>query len=243
MGSFFPLKEKAYINDVSAFIQQKFMWEIIKTLRGFFSTIKLFYFCILWLLFYIHYFSVYECIMQNIHFDKIQTTNMYKMCRVNLSRTSHHLVQKSPPSTNSKPRQPMLGLPGLSEQLGWIYKSHNVHMYHKPTNTRCLMVVHPNNKTATGHQCGTIYNMTCDNESVTRTFEKLRDPEVQKNKTWANQQDHCRATGHSVSTDNTKVLTQESNWHKRKVKKDINIKQRPWTPAAHHLQPNYPAET
>ena len=33
------------------------------------------------------------------------------------------------PNTNNNPRRPMLGLPymtGLSEQLGWIYKSHNI---------------------------------------------------------------------------------------------------------------------
>ena len=33
--------------------------------------------------------------------------------------------------------------------------------------------------------------------------------------------DHCRVTGHSVSMKNTKVLTSESNWHKRKVKEAI----------------------
>ena len=38
--------------------------------------------------------------------------------------------------------------------------------------------------------------------------------------------DHCRATGHSVSMKNTKILTRESNWHKRKVKEAIFIKQR-----------------
>ena len=38
--------------------------------------------------------------------------------------------------------------------------------------------------------------------------------------------DHCRATGHSVSMKNTKVLTRESNWHKRKVKEAIYIRQR-----------------
>jgi len=36
--------------------------------------------------------------------------------------------------------------------------------------------------------------------------------------------DHCQATGHSVSMDNTKVLTQELNWHKRKVTEAIYIK-------------------
>ena len=48
--------------------------------------------------------------------------------------------------------------------------------------------------------------------------------------------DHCWATGHSVSTNNTKVLTRESNWHKKKVKEANR------TPSACHLQPNYPAE-
>ena len=35
--------------------------------------------------------------------------------------------------------------------------------------------------------------------------------------------DHCNATGHSVSLDNTKVLTREPQWTKRKVKEDIYI--------------------
>ena len=33
--------------------------------------------------------------------------------------------------------------------------------------------------------------------------------------------DNCRTTGHSMSMKNTKVLTRESNWHKRKVKEAI----------------------
>ena len=36
--------------------------------------------------------------------------------------------------------------------------------------------------------------------------------------------DHCNATGHSVSLDNTKVLTREPQWTKRKVKEAIYIK-------------------
>jgi len=37
--------------------------------------------------------------------------------------------------------------------------------------------------------------------------------------------DHCWATGHSVSMDNTKALTQQLIWHTRKVKA-IYINQR-----------------
>ena len=70
-------------------------------------------------------------------------------------------------STNNNPPRPMLGLPyvaGLSEQLRQLYKSHNVHIYHKPANTLRSMILHPKEKTPKEHQCGTIYNITFDND-------------------------------------------------------------------------------
>ena len=36
---------------------------------------------------------------------------------------------------------------------------------------------------------------------------------------------HCLATGHSVSTNNVRVLSREQEWHRRKVKEAIYIKQ------------------
>ena len=64
----------------------------------------------------------------------------------------------------------MLGLPyvaGLSEQLGRIDKSHNIHIYHKPANILRSMVVHPKDKTPKEHRRGTIYNITCDIDTST----------------------------------------------------------------------------
>ena len=49
--------------------------------------------------------------------------------------------------------------------------------------------------------------------------------------------DHCRATGHSVSMKNTKVLTRDSNWHKSNVKEAIYIRQR--TPTMNIYQGYY----
>ena len=89
---------------------------------------------------------------------------------------------KRPPSTNNKPGRPMLGLPyvaGLSEQLGRIYKSHNIHMYHKLVNTLHSMVVHPKDKTPKEHRCGTIYNITCDIDS-SHTYIENTQPEIQR---------------------------------------------------------------
>ena len=45
---------------------------------------------------------------------------------------------------------PYAGVPyvaGLSEQLGRVYKAHNIYMYHKPANALRSKVVHPKDKT------------------------------------------------------------------------------------------------
>ena len=89
---------------------------------------------------------------------------------------------KIPPSTNNNPRRPMLGLPyvaGLSEQLGRIYKSLNIHIYHKPANILRSMAVHPKDKTPKEHRCGTIYNITYDIDS-SHTYIENTQPEIQR---------------------------------------------------------------
>ena len=79
---------------------------------------------------------------------------------------------------------------------------------------------------------GTIYNITCDIDSSHTYIGETKRTLSQRFKEHTNLDkptgvgDHCQATGHSVSMKNTKVLTRESNWHKRKVKEAIYIKQR-----------------
>ena len=76
----------------------------------------------------------------------------------------------------------MLGLlyvAGLSEQLGRIYKSHNIHIYNKLVNTLRSMVVHPKDKTPNEHRCETIYNITCDIE-CSHTYIDNTQPEIQR---------------------------------------------------------------
>ena len=96
-------------------------------------------------------------------------------------------------------------------------------MYHKPANTLRSMVVHPKDKTPD------------------ETKVKPREHSARYSKKHTNLDkpigvgDHCRATGHSVSKKNTtKVLTRESNRHKRKVKEAIYLKQR--APAMNRVQ-------
>ena len=161
---------------------------------------------------------------------------------------------KKTPGTNGSPRGSILGQPymaGLSKQLGWIYGSHSIHVCHRPANTLRSMIVCPEDRAPKEHQCGTIYNITCDIDSSHTYIGEIKRTLSQRFKEHTNLDkptgvgNHCGATGHSVSMKNTKVLTRESNWHKKKVKEAIYIIQRAPTmnrDQGYHLQSNYPAE-
>ena len=153
----------------------------------------------------------------------------------------------------------MLELPyvaGLSEQLGRIYKSHNIHMYHKSANTLRSMIVHPKDKTPKEHKCGTIYDITCDIDSSHTYIDETKRTLSQRFKEHTNLDKptgvgvHCRATGYSVSIKNTKVLTREliqlaqeksEGGHIHQTESPYH-EQRSEIPSACHLKSNHPAE-
>ena len=130
----------------------------------------------------------------------------------------------------------MLGIPyiaGLSEQLGRVYKSHGVHMFHKPANTLRSKLVHPKDKTPMEGQCGTIYHITCSTDpnhtyvgeskrTVSQRFKEHTKLDAEIPTAVA---EHTIATGHTVSIQNVKVLAREQQWLPRKVKEAIYIRQ------------------
>ena len=129
--------------------------------------------------------------------------------------------------TTTKSTRPMLGVPyiqGLSEQLSQTYQSHGVYMFHKP--------IHPKDKTPKEKLCGTIYHITCDEDThhtyigETKRPLSVRFKEQCKLDKPTGIGDHCNATGHSVSMDSMKVLGRYQDWMKRKVKVAIHIEQR-----------------
>ena len=151
----------------------------------------------------------------------------------------------------------MLGLPyiqGLSKQLSRTYQSHGVYLFHKPSNTICSMLVHPKDKTPKEKLCGTIYHITCDDYTLHTYIGERKRPLSVRFKEHCKLDkptgvgDHCKATGHSVSMDNVRVLDREQDWLKRKVKEAIHIKQRapsmrPGLPVATHLWSDHSATT
>ena len=94
------------------------------------------------------------------------------------------------------------------------------------------MLVHPEDKTTKEKLCGTIYHITCDDDTLhTYIEETKRSLSVRFKEHCKLDQPtgvgvHCNATGHSVSMDNLRVLDREQDWLKRKVKEAIHVKQR-----------------
>ena len=94
------------------------------------------------------------------------------------------------------------------------------------------MLVHPKDKTPKEKLCGTIYHITCDDDTLhTYIWETNRPLSVRfKEHCKLDKQtgvgDHCNATGHSVSMDKLRVLDRKQDWLERKVKEVIHIKQK-----------------
>ena len=113
-----------------------------------------------------------------------------------------------------------------------------------PTNTMKSMLVHPKDKAPNERQCETIYHITYIDDPKHTYVGKSKQPLGVRFKkhtkldrpSWVSE--HCLKTGHT----NTKVPERELDWHRRKVKEAIHIRQRRPTmnrDQGYQLQPIY----
>ena len=90
-----------------------------------------------------------------VHVRAALKANDYPEWALEVPRPSKLRAKYTAGPSDSNTRRPMLGVPyiaGLSEQLGRVYKAHNIHMYHKPANTLRSKVVHPQGQASLGEQ-------------------------------------------------------------------------------------------
>ena len=140
-------------------------------------------------------------------------------------------AKTKPTSTNKgNTRRPSIGLPymqGLVERLSKTFRQHDVSVYHKPVNTLRSIPVHPKDKTPKDKKCGVIYEITCDQDPAHVYIGETKRPHGKRFKEHTSLTiptgvgDHCTASGHSVSLNNTRVLTREPQRTERKVKEAI----------------------
>ena len=115
-------------------------------------------------------------------------------------------------------------IPGLSEQIQRVFKSHSVPSYHKPFNTIKSLLVSPKEK-----QCVVLYSVKyceCDQEYIGDTarmlgtrFQEHTDGKL-PNSTIV---EHTLSTGHRYTLDNTKILIRDKKWLPRKIKEALHI--------------------
>ena len=110
-------------------------------------------------------------------------------------------------------------------ETSWRFDLSTRSLGHKPVNTLHSILVYPKDK-----KCGVMYEITCDQDPAHVYIGETKRPLGKRFKEHTNLTiptgvgDHCNATGHYVSLDNTKALTREPQWTKRKVKEAVYIK-------------------
>ena len=120
---------------------------------------------------------------------------------------------------------------GTSEKLARVFKKHGVRTYHKPVNTLRSLLVKPKDKTPIEKKCGVVYHITCDTCDQTYIGETARSLSTRFKEHSSTERsiltavgEHCKNTGHSISWENIKVLSGESNYWRRKIKEAIEIR-------------------
>ena len=110
-----------------------------------------------------------------------------------------------------------------------VAKSPNA-VYHKPINTLRHQLTHVKDHTHPLQQCGAIYHVQCNDCPHNYIGETARplQTRLQEHQSRPSSAiyEHIHATGHSITPEDTKILTTEPHTTKRKVKEAIHIKMR-----------------
>ena len=93
------------------------------------------------------------------------------------------------------------------------------------------MLVKPKHKTPVEKKCGVIYHITCDICDKSYIGETARPMSIRFKEHSATERtiitaigEHCKNTGHHISWDNVKILSNESSYWRRKIRESIEIR-------------------
>ena len=131
--------------------------------------------------------------------------------------------------TRSKTNVVLLYVQGMTEQLQWVFRKHDIALHSKPGYTLRQALVAPKDKLSSDEKQGVIYSVrcqSCDGEYIGETERKLstRMREHRAPVTNGNEQSalsiHNLRTGHTFDWDRIKVVDTKRRRDQRKVTGD-----------------------
>ena len=120
-------------------------------------------------------------------------------------------------------------VPGVTESLQRLFRSHGIQAHAKPYNTIRSMVVCPKDRTPTQERADTVYHITCatcNSQYTGESGQPLAARLKQHHREASPVGRHMRQTGHTIDWEGTKILDREANWFRRGVKEAIHIRRR-----------------
>ena len=148
-------------------------------------------------------------------------------------------LQQPKAKTTTTPKQVYVnqfstGIPfiqGVSDELSQVYRRHGLKTFHKPYNSVRSLLVKPKDPTKDHEKCGLVYGLKCSCGKsyigeTARTFG-IRVKEHQKlegtNTTAIGE--HLKETGHTLNTDQNRILARDNGFWSRKYREAIEIQQ------------------
>ena len=175
-----------------------------------------------------------DTVQEKDHIRRVLEVNNFDQWMLTIPRRKPDLQN---PTTNTtggdKDQQRPVTIPyyrGLSEKLQRIFKTHGVPIYHLPWNTLRQSLVHPKDKVDKFQKCGTVYQIvcgSCDEQYIgesKRTLKQRFKEHTRLTPPLSAVGEHRVNTGHNIPPENLKVLDNEENWFRRRVKEAIHIK-------------------
>ena len=121
---------------------------------------------------------------------------------------------------------------GVSEELKRIFGTFGITTYFKPTNTLRQLLVRPKDPVGKDKIVGPVYHISCEDcdasyvgeteRSLKARFGEHRRPSSTTSE--VSKHIHSDNPNHSITLDNTKILTVEPKWFDRGVKESIYIR-------------------
>jgi len=162
--------------------------------------------------------------------EALQANGYHKwMMTIPEKKTPESRKDQDPTMTKKKSRP--LGIPyikGVSETLERSFKQMGVAVYHKPINTLRSQLVNPKDKTNHLNKSGVIYQITCidcKKQYIGETARPLgKRLEEHKKLTSSAVKEHMDNTNHKMDWAKVRILGNELNTARRKIKEAILIR-------------------